>query len=229
MVVTRLSQANGQLQETLFSAVGPLTPNVSGAEGRGWIQHWKIGNVSKVGSSRKWLSLVAFVGIVAVIDYMLLDYLTSHGLEPKMQVVHIGGLQFSFPIVGLTFVGVLVVAVSAWLYMVSTMPVSALREMAPLETVRILRAAAIGLFFFTTLLFGPYILGSNVLEGGLSSVSRTIPQLAGGLQDMLAFFQPAMTLEALTKLAVSQNIAAAALVAVAGTIGRSQRRIRRTR
>jgi hypothetical protein len=172
---------------------------------------------------------VVFVVIVAVTDYMLLDYLMSHGLEPKMQLVQIGSLQFSLPIVGLTFVGVLIVAVSAWLYTVSTMSVSALREMAPLETVRLLRAAALGLFFFTALLFGPYILGSNVLEGGLSSLSRTIPQLASSLQGLIVFFQPAMTLDTLTKLAISQNIAAAALVAVAGIIGHSQRRIRRTK
>ena len=229
MVVTRLSQANGQPQETLFSAVEPLTANAPEAEGRDRIQHWKIENMFRAGSSRKWLSLVAFVVIVAAIDYILLDYLMSHGLEPKTQVIHLGSLQFSFPIVGLTFVGVLIVAVSAWLYMVGTMPVSALREMASLETVRILRAAAIGLFFFTAVLFGPYILGSNVSEGALSSLSRVVPQLAGSLQGMFGFFQPAMTLDTPTKLAISQNAAAAALVAVAGIIGHSQRRIRRTR
>jgi hypothetical protein len=38
-----------------------------------------------------------------------------------------------------------------------------------------------------------------------------------------------MNLDALTKLAVSQNIAAAALVVVSGLIGSLQRRIRRVR
>jgi len=59
-------------------------------------------------------------------------------------------------------------------------------------------------------------------------VSRSIPQLAGSLQGLLDFAQPAMASDALTKLAISQNAAAAALVAVSGLIGYTQRRIRRT-
>ncbi len=185
--------------------------------------------MSKHGSSRKWVSLIVFVGIVAAIDYLLLDYLMSHGLEQKMQSIQVGSLQFSFPIIELTFVGVLIVAVSAWLHMVGAMPISALREMLPLETARILRAGGIALFVFSFVLLGPYMLGSGLFREGVSSLSRTIPQLAGAFQGMFDSSQSVMTLDNLTKMAISQNVAAATLVAVAWLVGRSQRQIRRTR
>jgi len=190
---------------------------------------WKVGSVSMTGTARLWVSLTAFVGIVAIMDYFFLDYLISHGLESKSHLVQIGSLQFSVPLLGLTFAGVLIVAVAAWVNMASTVPIKAARDMTPLETIRILRAAGVALFFFSALLFGPYTLGADVFWGQMESLARSVPQLADSLQTLLVFVQPAMGLDPLTKLAISQNLAAAALVAVSAIIGYGQRRIRRPR
>lgn len=190
---------------------------------------WKVGNLSRTGSIRLWLALIAFVGIVAILDYFFLGYLISHGLESKWQLLQIGSLQLSIPLLGLTFVGVLIVAIAAWTNMASSMPIAAAKEMAQLDTIRILRAAGVALFFFTAVLFGPYVIGADIFWRQMMSLGRSIPQLAGSLQGLFDFVQPGMGWDSLTKLAVSQNLAAAALVAVSGIIGYGQRRIRRPR
>jgi len=188
-----------------------------------------VSRLGRAGSVRTWLSLALFVGIVALTDYLLLDYLVSHGLEEKFQSISIGTFQLSIPIIGLTFVGVLIVAMAAWLNISGTMPITALREMSQLETTRMLRAAGLALFFFTAALFTPYIMGSSGFWVQVSSLSRSIPQLAGSLQGFYSAIQPVMALDAIAKLAISQNLAAGALVLVSGLISHYQRRIRRTK
>jgi len=185
--------------------------------------------MSRAGSVRTWLSLVAFVAIVAVMDYILLEYLISRGLEWKLQPIQVGSYQFPFPLVALTFVGVLIVATAAWSNISGTVPITALREMSQLETLRILRAAAVALFFFALMLFGPYMVGASAFWRQIASLSRVVPQLAGSFQTLFYTIRPVMALDALSKLAISQNVAAGALVAVSILIGHYQRRIRRTR
>lgn len=184
--------------------------------------------MSKAGNPKVWLSLMAFVGIVAALDYLLLDYLVSHGLEPKLYPVQVASLQFPIPLLGLTFVGLLIVAIVAWLNM-SSISISVAREMSQLENLRILRAAGVALFLFSAVLFGPYIIGASVFWRQMALVGRGIPQLAGFLQSLFYSIQPVAVLDSLTKLAISQNVAAAALVAASGLIGHYQRRIRRMR
>ena len=176
-----------------------------------------------------WFVLIVFVAIVAVMDYVLLNYLMSHGLEAKSYPVQFGNNQLSIPLLSLTFAGVRIVAIAAWRYMSSTMSISALKEMSELETIRMLRAAGVTIFFFSVVLFGPYIVGASGFWTQMSSIGRAVPQLAGPIQGLLLSIQPAMNLDTLTKLAVSQNIAAAALVVVSGLIGSLQRRMRRVR
>jgi hypothetical protein len=185
--------------------------------------------LSTTRNARNWLVLIVFVGIVAVMDYVLLNYLMSHGLEAKFYPIQVGNNQLAIPLLSLTFAGVIIVAIAAWHYMSSTMPISALKEMSQLESIRMLRAAGVSLFFFSAVLFGPYVVGASAFWTQMSSLGRAVPQLAGPIQGLLSSIQPAMNLDALTKLAVSQNIAAAALVAVSGLIGSFQRRIRRVR
>jgi len=180
-------------------------------------------------TTRIWLSLLVFVAIVAAMDALLLNYLISHGLEPKSYPVQLAGYQISIPLLGLTFVGVLIVAIAAWMHMSTTVPMAAIREMSHLETIRIVRAAGIALFFFSAALFGPYIVGASGFWRQMSFLSKAVPQLADALQGLLYSVQPLMTLDALTKLAISQNAAAAAMVAVAGLVGYGQRGVRRTR
>jgi hypothetical protein len=162
-------------------------------------------------------------------DYVLISYLVSHGLEAISYPVRIGSYQFSFPLLSLTFLGVLIVAIAAWVYMSGTMPISALKEMSQLETIRLLRAAAVALFFFSAVLFVPYVVGASGFWADMSSLSRVIPQLASPLQGLFSMARPVMSMDALTKLALSQNLAAAALVGAAGLIGHLQRRMRRMR
>jgi len=185
--------------------------------------------LSTARGARNWLIMLIFVGIVAVMDYALLNYLISHGLEAKSYPMRIGNYQLPIPILGLTFVGVLIVAIAAWRHMSGTMPISALKEMSQLETIRMLRAAAVALFFFSAVLFLPYVVGASAFWAQMSSLSRAIPQLASPLQGLFSSVRTIMNSDALTKLAVSQNIAAAALVAVSGLIGHLQRRTRRMR
>jgi hypothetical protein len=175
------------------------------------------------------LSLLVFLGIVAVMDYVLISYLLSHGLQAMSYPIQIGSYEFSFPLLSLTFLGVLIVAIAAWRYMSGTMPISALKEMSQLETIRILRAAAVALFFFSAVLFVPYVVGASGFWADMSSLTRVIPQLAGPLQALFSLARPVMSMDALAKLALSQNVAAAALVGAAGLIGYLQRRMRRIR
>jgi hypothetical protein len=167
--------------------------------------------------------------MVAVMDYSLISYLISHGLEARSYPIRIGSYEFSFPLLSLTFLGVLVVAIAAWRHMLGTMPISALKEMSQLETIRILRAAGIALFFFSAVLFIPYVIGASVFWAQMSSLTRAIPQLASPLQGFFSLARPVMNMDALTKLAVSQNVAAAAMVGATGLIGYLQRRMRRIR
>lgn len=173
--------------------------------------------------------MAAFVAIVAAMDYVFLDYVISHGLELKFYLLQLGSLTLSIPVVGLTFIGVLIVAAATWSNMIGTMPMIAARELVHLENIRILRAAGLAFFFFSAVLYGPYAIGASAFWMQMGSLSRTIPQLAGSLQGLLSFAQPTMAMDGLTKLAISQNAAAAALVAVSGIIGYTQRRMRRTR
>jgi len=101
--------------------------------------------------------------------------------------------------------------------------------MSQLENLRILRAAGVALFLFSAVLFGPYIIGASVFWRQMALVGRGTPQLAGFLQSLFYSIQPVAVLDSLTKLAISQNVAAAALVAASGLIGHYQRRIRRMR
>lgn len=188
-----------------------------------------VDELSTARSTRNLLTMLVFVGIVALMDYLLLNYLMSHGLESKSYPLQVGGSQLPIPLLSLTFVGVLIVAIAAWHYMSSTMPISALKEMSQLETIRILRAAGVALFFFSAVLFGPYIIGAGSFWAQMSSLGKAVPQLAGPLQGLAYSIRPAMVLDAVTKLAVSQNAAAAALVAVSGLVGHFQRRVRRIR
>lgn len=183
--------------------------------------------MSAIRSARNWVSLIVFVGLVAAMDYVLLNYLTSHGLEARFYPLQVGGFQFSLPLLSLTFIGVLIVAVAAWQHMLGTMPVSALKEMSQLETIRMLRAAGVALFFFTAVLFWPYILGASSFWAQMSSLGKAVPQLGGFLQSLLSLMRPAMVLDVVAKLAISQNAAAAALVAASMLIGHLQRRLRR--
>ena len=185
--------------------------------------------MSTVRSARNWFVLLIFVGIVTLMDYVLLNYLISHGLEAKSYAIQFGSYQFSLPLLSLTFVGVVIVAIAAWRHMSGTMSISVLKEMSQLETIRTVRAAGLALFFFSALPFGPYIIGASGFWTQMASLSRVIPQLAGLLESSFSTLRPVMALDALTKLAVSQNIAAAALVAVSGVVGYVQRRIRRIR
>lgn len=180
-------------------------------------------------SARNLLTLLIFVGIVALMDYALLSYLASHGLDAKSYPVQIGSYALSLPLLGLTFVGVLIVAIAAWQYMSSTMPVTGLKEMGQLETIRVVRAAGIALFFFSLVLFGPYVVGASAFWAQMSGLSRSIPQLAPPLQGLVSSVRHWMDLDALTKFAVSQDAAAAALVLASGLIGYVQRRTRRVR
>jgi hypothetical protein len=193
------------------------------------IKHWKVNELPTARNARNWLVLIVFVGIVAVMDYLLLNYLTSHGLQAKSYPIFVGNNQLSIPLLSLTFAGVIIVAIAAWHYMSSTMPISALKEMSQLETIRMLRAAGVALFFFSAVVFGPYIVGASAFWTQMSSLGQAVPQLAGPIQGLFSSIQPAMNSDALTKLAISQNIAAAALVAVSGLIGSLQRRTRRVR
>ena len=183
----------------------------------------------KAGSARNWLTMLIFVGIVALMDYSVLSYLMSHGLEFKYYPLQIGSYVLSIPLLSLTFLGVLIVAIAAWQHMSGTMSITALKEMSQLETIRILRAAGVALFFLSAVLFGPYVIGASAFWAQMSSLSRVVPQLAGPLQGLSSSIRPLMYLDALTKLAISQNTAAAALVVVSGLIGYVQRRIRRAR
>ena len=180
-------------------------------------------------AARAWLFLVAFVGVVAAMDYLLVDYLISHGLEMKWYPIQIASLQLSIPLVGLTFMGVLIVAIAAWLNMSATVPIAVARELGHLETIRVLRAAGIALFFFSAVLFVPYIIGASVFWGQASVLTKAVPQLAGSIQGLFYFVQPAMIQDPLTEFVISQNAAALALVAVSGLVGYSQRRIKRAR
>lgn len=162
-------------------------------------------------------------------DYLFLNYLISRGLEPKGYALQVGNPQLSVPLVGLTFVGVLIVAIAAWSNMVGAMPVATARELALLENIRVLRAAALAIFFFSAFLYAPYVIGASAFWAQMAWLGRGIPLLAGSLQSLLNFAQPMVVLDGLTKLAISQNVAAAALVVVSGMIGYSQRRIKRAR
>jgi hypothetical protein len=185
--------------------------------------------LSTARSVRNWLSLLVFVGTVAVMDYALISYLISHGLEARSYPIQIGSYQFSFPLLSLTFLGMLIVAIAAWRHTLGMIPISALKEMSQLEAIRILRAAALALFFFTAALFVPYIVGASAFWAQMSALTRVIPQLASPLQGLISLARPFMNADDLTKLAVSQNVAAAALVGATGLIGYLQRRIRRIR
>jgi hypothetical protein len=178
---------------------------------------------------RNWLTLLIFVATVAVMDYTLLGHLMSHGLESKFYTVHLGSYTLGIPILGLTFVGVLIVAITAWKHLSSTMPVAALKEMQQLGTMQVLRAASVAIFFFSAVLFVPYIVGASAFWVQMSALSRAIPQLAAPLSGLLSSIQSLMDLDALTKLVISQDTAAAALVVISGLMGYVQRRNKRAR
>ena len=179
--------------------------------------------------ARNWLALLVFVGIVALMDYVLLAYLMLHGLESKLYPLQIGGYGLNIPILSLTFVGMVIVAVAAWQNMSGAMPMTALKDMSQLETLRVLRAAGIALFFFSAVLFTPYVIGSSAFWTQMSSLSRAIPQLASPLKGFISSIRPTMDLEALTKFVISQDSAAATLVVCSGLIGFLQRKSKRVR
>jgi hypothetical protein len=185
--------------------------------------------MSKTRSHRFWLSSVLILMFAASTDCLLLDYLVAQGFEIKSQTLNISTLQFSFPLVLLPFVGLMLVTIAAWANISPAVPLAVAKETTQLESIRLLRAAGITIFCFSVTLYGPYVVGANAFWSLMSSLSGSIPQLGATLQDLFSSMQPAANWDLLTKFSVSQNAAGLVLVLVSILLSRGQRRIRRAK
>lgn len=168
--------------------------------------------------------------IIAALDWFYMFYITSYGLQVKIQNLELDGFKVGLPIQWLTIVGVFLVALVAW-YDVSAkiFPRRGGPEIDPLGTIRLVRAIALSVIAFVLVLYVPYLLGSVWFWAKVSKIGRSLPQVLGVGGSLLNTQEPLMTMNPLWQYSISQALATAAMVFVAWLSARVARRPRKPR
>jgi hypothetical protein len=168
--------------------------------------------------------------LIVVLDWFYLLYITSYGLEQKVQQVTLGGFMFSLPLLWVPVAGIVLVSLVAW-YEISTQlfPRRPSIEADSLAKLRLLRAIAFSVALFAIVLYVPYLVGSNWFWTRLSGAGKSFTQIRDFGFSLLGTAESLMAFSTLWQYSLSQNLATAVMVVAAWAFGRAARRPRKQR
>lgn len=165
--------------------------------------------------------------LIFLLDWFYLAYMTSKGFAPKTHEFAIGTFKLSIPIQWLPVAGVLLVSFIAWYEVSFTIfPRRVALGQDTLSNIRLIRAILVSLAVFVSVLYLPYIIGSDWFWARMSSVS-SISQIRDLGQSLLNADQSMMGLNQIWQYSISQCAALMCMVLFALAYGRSPKRIRK--
>lgn len=178
-------------------------------------------------TSTRLSTIIGTTAVIFLLDWFYLAYMTSKGFEPKTHEFVFGTFKLSIPIQWLPVVGVLLVSLVVW-YEVSfaIFPRRVALEQDTLSSIRLMRAVVLSLAVFVSVLYVPYIIGSDWFWARLSNAS-SISQIRDLGQSLLNTDQTLMRLDQIWQYSISQSAALLCMVLFALVFGRSPKRIRK--
>lgn len=178
-------------------------------------------------TSTRLSTIIATTAVIFLLDWFYLAYMTSKGFEPKIHEFMLGTFKLSIPIQWLPVLGVLLVSFVVWYEVSFTIfPRRVALEQDTLSNIRLMRAVVISIAVFVSVLYIPYIVGSDWFWARLSSVS-SISQIRDLGQSLLNTDQTLMGLDQIWQYSISQSAALMCMVLFAFILGRSPKRIRK--
>jgi len=164
----------------------------------------------------------------ALVSLLFVEHLSAHGLEDKVELVRLGTTSLPIRIVFLPSIGVSLLLLFAWVYLVQeTAYVRATPGPTSEEEVlslKMVKYAALVVAIFTSSLFLPYLLGSALFFGALSKIivfARFLEPHALRAVTMISSFR---VLNENWKYPLSLNLAALILAALVLLIARRGRK-----
>jgi hypothetical protein len=183
--------------------------------------------VPKNPTSTRLSTIIGTTAVIFLLDWFYLTYMTSKGFEPKIHEFMLGTFKLSIPIQWLPVGGVLLVSLVAWYEVSFTIfPRRVALEQDSLSTLRLMRAVLLSIAVFVSVLYIPYIIGSDWFWARLSSVS-SISQIRDVGQYLLNTDQTLMGLDQIWQYSISQSAALMSMVLFALIFGRSPKRVRK--
>ena len=178
-------------------------------------------------TSTRLSTIIGTTAVIFLLDWFYLAYMTSKGFEPNMHEFVFGTFKLSIPIQWLPVIGVLLVSFVVWYEVSFTIfPRRVGLEQETLSNIRLMRAVVLSLAVFVSVLYIPYIIGSDWFWARLSSASN-ISQIRDLAQHLLNTDQTLMGLDQIWQYSISQFAALMCMVLSALVLGRSPKRIRK--
>ncbi len=178
-------------------------------------------------TSTRFSSIIGTTAVIFLLDWFYLAYMTSKGFEPKIHEFAFDTFKLSIPIQWFPVVGVLLVSLVVWYEVSFTIfPRRVALEQDTLSYIRLMRAVIISIAVFVSVLYVPYIVGSDWFWARMSSLS-SIPQIRDLGQSLLNADETLMGLDQIWQYSISQFAALMCMILFALFFGRSPKRIRK--
>jgi hypothetical protein len=183
--------------------------------------------VPKNPTSTRISTIIGTTVVISLLDWFYLAYMASKGFEPRIHEFVFGTFKLPIPIQWLPVAGVVLVSFVVWYEVSFTIfPRRVALEQDTLSNIRLMRAIVLSLAVFVSVLYVPYIIGSDWFWARLSSAS-SISQIRGLGQSLLNTDQTLMGLDQIWQYSISQSAALMCMVLFALVFGRSPKRIRK--
>lgn len=177
----------------------------------------------------KWATILGVTAAITLLDLLFTVYMTSYGLEMKVQEIALGSVKFSIQLQWLPFVGVVLLSFIAWYEAYYRIFPRRGFEIDPLGRMRMLRAIVLSLALFIWVMFTPYLVGSGWFWARIGETGKSITQVHDFGLSLLATVEPWMLMNQLWQYSFSQVLAPALMVFGAWFFGRAARRPRKPR
>jgi len=164
----------------------------------------------------------------ALISVLLVGYLSTLGLEEKVELVRIGAVSLPIHILFLPSVGIALLFIFGWIHLVQetayvrAIPGPILEE--KLVSIRMVKYAALIVAIFASSLFIPYLLGSALFLGFLGRVTLFAKFLEPYALRAITLMSSFQVLDENSKYLLSLNLAALMSVILTLIIARRGRR-----
>jgi len=185
--------------------------------------------MASMSSFAKFSSIASMTVVVFLLDWFYVLYITAHGFDLKAQSYNVAGLSISVPLQWLPVVGIVIVAFVAWYDVSARIFPRRGVDVDPLGKLRLLRAVAVSLALFVSVLYVPYLIGSNWFWARLSGLSKSFSQITSFSQSFLNTDESVMSLNPLWQYSLSQVLAAVVIVLSTWMFARVSRRPRKQR
>lgn len=172
-------------------------------------------------------SILGVSVVVFMLDLFYLTYMTTKGLEAKLQTIVLSGLSVSLPLQWLPVFGVVLLSLVMWYETYYRVFPRRGLEIDPLARMRLARVVVLSLTFFVLVLYLPALIGSSWFWISLSDTGRGVAQVQDFGNSLLYNFQSLMGLAVIWQYSVSQTLASAVMVIGAWALGRTTRRPRK--